>query len=528
MSVISTIKSFLGISQGISVTALMMIRNEEIHLEKCIEYLTGSGLSVVIIDNESTDNSVSIIRSFIERGYPVSLYSHPFTGVFDLEQMLIKIEEVARQIKSDWFVLTAPDEIFEAPAPFKSLYDGIARVDKEGYNTINFDEFVFVPTNPAESFVGKDYEKEMKYYYFFEPRPNRLLRAWKNSGEPINLSKNAGHRIIFTDQKVYPENFILKHYIFLSYHQGVKKYSSRVFAKRSINKGWHSNRYYLTDTFIELPSRDMMQFLSKEREYVKSDPQKNHLFIKTSGRVDLSEKYHINLKEIELIPYPDQQKWDHTAPVVFLVSYSTASVQPLIPFFKNINGSRLISGSVLLGDFLVDDLKNWPVPEKLPELSHELQNIYHSIYDPSKGAGPIIDISMENGFLIPAIQKYIPHAKFISIVQDIKTIIRIKNIQQKEKIIAEVTAWIAYLKSVRQNAQYCKEFFELRIEDVISDPVRVLEKISSFVGTDVNRSDGSLIPPIVDVLGIAGNDEMPEEVIDDIAGYWRNEFGYKS
>jgi hypothetical protein len=71
------------------------------------------------------------------------------------------------------------DEIREAPPPYSTLREGLEGADREGFNAVNFDEFVFLPTSEEESFEGTDYVASMEYYYFFEPRPLRQVKAWK-------------------------------------------------------------------------------------------------------------------------------------------------------------------------------------------------------------------------------------------------------------------------------------------------------------------------------------------------------------
>src|ERR1700688_5162437 len=63
----------------------------------------------------------------------------------------------------------------------EGLRDALSRLDAEGWNVVNFDEFVFLP-------IERDYQPEMwgrqpiSYYYFFQPSSPRLMRAWKRNG----------------------------------------------------------------------------------------------------------------------------------------------------------------------------------------------------------------------------------------------------------------------------------------------------------------------------------------------------------
>lgn len=271
---------FIRKKKNLRVLALLSCRNEELYLRKCLLYLFDQGIEVAVIDNGSTDRSREIIESFISAGKPVTCYDHPFSGTFDWVGLLRKMEGIVRERRYDWYILTAPDEILEPPEGYSGLLQAIGEVDKKGFNTVNFDEFVFIPTSKEESFIGKDYEAEMQYYYFFEPRPHRLVRAWKRTKDPVDLVKFGSHKALLKAQNLFPENFILKHYIFLSHSHGVNKYSSRVFAKEEIQKGWHKNRLNLNEETIVLPGKSKMKRLEQAKKFDRSDPLKVHLFIR--------------------------------------------------------------------------------------------------------------------------------------------------------------------------------------------------------------------------------------------------------
>lgn len=54
------------------------------------------------------------------------------------------------------------------------------RIDAKGYQAINFEEFVFLPTNGTVDYQGRNYLEEMKYYYCHRPKGRKLVRAFKN------------------------------------------------------------------------------------------------------------------------------------------------------------------------------------------------------------------------------------------------------------------------------------------------------------------------------------------------------------
>ena len=92
----------------------------------------------------------------------------------------------------------------------ESLAEAIARIDAANYNAIDLNEFVFLPVDHA---YRPDLEQRMRYYYFFEPHPDRLMRAWKPASG-LNMLDSGGHILSGADIRIAPEQFALRHYIF--------------------------------------------------------------------------------------------------------------------------------------------------------------------------------------------------------------------------------------------------------------------------------------------------------------------------
>jgi glycosyltransferase involved in cell wall biosynthesis len=263
----------------IRIVALLTCRNESLYLGRCLQHLYEQGIETCFIDNESTDNSLEIAKSFSKKGV-FRIENQPYSGYFDLVEQLKLKEKLVSDIDADWFIHHDADEIREAPLPFKTLRQGILDADKKGYNAINFDEFVFLPTSGHDSFEGCDYVNEMLYYYFFEPIKDRRMNAWKKVASPIDLVSWGGHKIHFEGIKIYPENFILRHYIVLSKDHAIRKYySDRVFSQDEIkDRGWHGARANFLPEKLIFPSKDLLKTL-KKGEWDKSDIWKKHTFM---------------------------------------------------------------------------------------------------------------------------------------------------------------------------------------------------------------------------------------------------------
>ncbi len=260
------------------IVALLTIRNEALYLKKCLEHLIHEGIFVYLIDNESTDNSREIGEAYRDRGV-IGVETLKYPGYFDLTAILKNEERLAREIKADWFIHHDADEIRQAAAPYPTLLGGIEAADQAGYNAVNFDEFVFLPTSTQESFEGTDYSEAMKYYYFFAPKPLRRVNAWKNTGQSIDLHSSAGHEIQFKERRIFPANFILRHYMVLSAAHAIQKYHGKIYSPREVDVlAWHGSRPFFEPEKLHFTAAEKLKKLRVDGEWDRSEPRLTHEF----------------------------------------------------------------------------------------------------------------------------------------------------------------------------------------------------------------------------------------------------------
>lgn len=242
------------------LVAIMIVRNEEACLPRCLEHLGEQGLTAAVIDNDSTDRTREILASFSPR--VVTHVEHaPFDGVFRWKNLLVQAHVLQQRLDADWFHLNSPDELCNSDRPGERLVDAVARIAAEGYTAINYDEFVFIPTDPTTYAEGQAFDQLIRDYYFYEPKPIRQMRTNKKLAG-VSSIENAGHCLSGPGLRLYPHNLPLRHYIALGPDQFKKKYGSRRFPAEEIARGWHGNRVSIDTENVRLPSAHMLKHLA--------------------------------------------------------------------------------------------------------------------------------------------------------------------------------------------------------------------------------------------------------------------------
>jgi glycosyltransferase involved in cell wall biosynthesis len=127
------------------VTAVLAIRNEEAYLANCLRHLGRNGIDFVIIDNGSSDTSAEIYRRSEFAANLDDVQDLPFAGAFSLSEQLRRNMEIIGKLHTDWIVHLDADEVMHSYREGETLNEALSRLDAEGWNAANFDEFVFLP-----------------------------------------------------------------------------------------------------------------------------------------------------------------------------------------------------------------------------------------------------------------------------------------------------------------------------------------------------------------------------------------------
>lgn len=258
-----------------SVLAIVCVRNESVHVTRCLTDLIADGIDVVLVDHGSTDDTVAKARPFLGKGLR-AIESMPWRGVFSLSEQLGRKAAIAAAAPHDWIIHADADERFEAPAGFVSVRTALGAVQTAGYNCVNFSELVFVPVGDEE-FVFDGYAGVMRTYYFFEPKRPHFMRAWRRE-LAAHLPEHGGHLLQGSGVRLFPTDFVLRHYIALSERHAIEKYCERRFSADDLAKGWHGNRLAIPPTAFRLQPRPELRVLAspQSRTYDLRAPQRTH------------------------------------------------------------------------------------------------------------------------------------------------------------------------------------------------------------------------------------------------------------
>ena len=157
----------------------------------------------------------------------------PYRGVFSLTEQLEAKAEAIRRIRVGLVHSPGCRRDLESPRG-ESLREGIECAAAEGWNVVNFDEFVFVPPMGEEASEHGISTTRVLHYYFFEPEPGRLMRAWKNVPASCRW---AGGKVDGPGTSPLPRELRLRHYPALNLDHARRKYPLRRFATEDLAKG---------------------------------------------------------------------------------------------------------------------------------------------------------------------------------------------------------------------------------------------------------------------------------------------------
>ena len=210
------------------IQCYMPVYNEADVLPYTLAHLIHQGVNVHVIDGWSTDKSFVLAQAAsMAADVSVTVERFPASGpdpIQNCRAILHRIEDLAAASDADWILYSDADEWRRSSRMTETLAQGIARVDAQGYNAIDFRVFAFFCTDGA---WRGDPEKYFRWYNETDiicRIPNRKL--WKNVGA-VSLA-GGGHEVRFPGMRVCPQRWTMKHYPFRTPMQAREKLKTRL------------------------------------------------------------------------------------------------------------------------------------------------------------------------------------------------------------------------------------------------------------------------------------------------------------
>ncbi len=266
------------------IVALIAAYNERRFIRPCLEHLIAQGIEAYLIDNESTDNTAELACEYLGQGL-IAIESFPRPGGnYSWWPILERKEVLATELEADWFIHLDPDEIRLPPPGFATLHEAIAQIDSDGYNAVNFIEYAFVPTRESPNHDHPDFLRTMRWYYPYRTGDVQQLKAWQRQPQRVNLAESGGHQVRFSELRMYPISFPMRHYLFLSIEHAREKYIERIYEPKEVERGWHRARAALCEDKIWLQSQEELKYYISDASLDSSIPLDRHpLFSERNG-----------------------------------------------------------------------------------------------------------------------------------------------------------------------------------------------------------------------------------------------------
>ena len=253
-------RTLLTRRSGPSCTAVLCIRDGRHYLPNLVNYLLNESISIQLIVHDELDYS-DLLSSFnTDR---IKVRRMRATDGFSLRDQLKERHKAAVESNSEWILNLDVDEVPHSFREGEGLLSAIRRISDGRFNVIDFHEFVFLPIESNYD-VNCGAIQKMKYYYFHQPRPNRLNRVFRrNLGFPT--TETGGHTAEGADIRVASEQMALRHYMFRDSEHAKVKYGRRQFDDQEVRDGWHVNRIGVPEARFTFPDATLLESLADPR-----------------------------------------------------------------------------------------------------------------------------------------------------------------------------------------------------------------------------------------------------------------------
>jgi hypothetical protein len=475
------------------IFAVIAVHNGAKTLGPVLAHLEQNRISVHIIDHGSTDETPHLISRY--RSAPViGVMRHEFDGVFRLKEQLQLKEAVIENLTAGWVIHIDADEILESPNEGESLREMIERLNKEGCDVIDCDEFVFAPVEEVSE--PRDFVNEMRHYYHFSPNGRTLHRAQRCANARLSWSETGGHQLPLDGRKLAPERIRLRHYIGLSLDHLRSQYLGRVFPGEELQRGWHCNRVPTTQGFIVKP--DVSRLLNIDVDGWRTDkPEQSHLFFHQPHPFKAPKNLQVSDAHRPLPFIVGVGRSGTTLLRLLLDAHPEIAVTPETHWLQGVVRKLLADPADAAGvrREILSEPRWADMGISVRELdtiiashNHEcpgdtLRKIYQH-YRIRHDATRVGDKTPLHNLAMHDIGTILPEARFIHIIRDGRDV----AVSYRElwfgpgpDIRAAAMLWMWRIREARQQAQFLPHYLEVRYETLVNNPEKVLRDIARFI-----------------------------------------------
>lgn len=210
-----------------------------------VQKLLEDGMDVIVHDNWSDDGTFEQLAALASTRGDLSVVRFPEGGpskYFELTALLRLKEEIAATYPGRWIIHHDSDEIRCSPWPDLSLRQGLYLVDLMGFTAVDFTVCGFRPIDDRFA-PGRVLERHIHHFQFsVGPADFIQTKAWRQSSKAVGLVHTGGHDAYFSERRIFPYKFLLKHYPLRSPSQARRKiFIERRprFAPEEREAGWH-------------------------------------------------------------------------------------------------------------------------------------------------------------------------------------------------------------------------------------------------------------------------------------------------
>lgn len=222
------------------ILRLVNVHNEEDILQYNLEWYINQGIETIAIDNNSSDNSYNILKSYVGKG--ILEIKKIITNHFDRCLLFDEISKLAHNYKPDWIIFADCDEFYEPEnSKFNTISELIQNVDLTKDNLIQFHNIEFWMT-PDDDYSIENPIQRIKHYSYFDSNRFKAFKFY----EGFSLVPNRGHAPTFPGNipvKLSKHKGISRHYKFRSLDQGEYKISRVIPEPNKKDFGFHYAKF---------------------------------------------------------------------------------------------------------------------------------------------------------------------------------------------------------------------------------------------------------------------------------------------